>query len=498
MKSMNRKKEENRIWRTVFVLLIFMVVLLAVAVFLFWMFSVSFKPEEGFQPLPDPPTDKLQWVFITRDGGELSEYAELLPDTLQLEEMAGMPVTITVCSADKFLNLVAAGKTSDVVTRCYIGPKLKRFETSGMAENLQWLLNRELPDFQLSNEFLDWCGNTKGDVYAYPHTSFTLTMGTSAKAGVVMLANKRLLETHDISKDCFSSKEDTVQALISIRKAEPGIAPCYFDLSTLQQMFGARSLDQQGCWQDKFFQEETLEALEWMNYLYKERLLDQDVFTMTQSYLLSQLREEKVFLAATSTLYPILQALPENDPIWEAYEIVGPISPDSGKPFQFRPNYDEQYASTVFMTNSDFPKAQVRLLLCFCHQTAEFTPQQELAASAGGFTDFPECCGFASGSVGGVYEEYAEATIPYEILFAHYADTRLSNIFESVENYRQSQVVRMIVSTPQSEVEQIYQETLLEMENRDNSMLIQWKQNKYQQARELADAYGTQTGQKKR
>ena len=55
----------------------------------------------------------------------------------------------------------------------------------------------------------------------------------------------------------------------------------------------------------------------------------------------------------------------------------------------------------------------------------------------------------------------------------------------------------MIVSTPQNEVETIYRETLLEMENRDNSMLIHWKQNKYQQARKLADTYGIQTGQKK-
>ena len=72
-------------------------------------------------------------------------------------------------------------------------------------------------------------------------------------------------------------------------------------------------------------------------------------------------------------------------------------------------------------------------------------------------------------------------------MFAHYADTRLANTFESVEGYRQAQVVRIVVSTPQNEVEQIYRETLLEMKSRGHELMAQWKRNKYRQAKRLAD-----------
>lgn len=462
--------------------------LLAVFVLLLWILAHAVEDSPGFQALPESPEARLQWALVTRAGGELSEYGCLLPEPRRLEELAGMPVEVTVCTADKFMNLIAANVPMDVVTRCYADPKLKRFETSGKTKTLQQLLNQELPGFQLPREFRDWCGNTKGDVYAYPHTSAIGRLCETPRAGVVMLANRKLLESYAISSSCFSRKEETLDALKAIRKAEPEVVPSYIDLITLQQMFGARNLDQEGVWQDAFFQEETLEALAYMNRLYSERLLSRDVFTMTQSYLLSQLREEKVFLAATGPLYSLLQALPEDDPIWESYEIVGPMAPDSGKEFQFRQNYDEQYASTIFLTGSAFPKVQARLLLCFYGQNMEFTSEQLQAVEAAGLGEALKAVPDPLQAPGGVYEQYAQPEFPYEILFAHYADTRLANIFESVESYRKLQEVRIVTSTPEKEVEQIYRETLLEIEKRDGKLLVQWKQNKYRQASLLANA----------
>lgn len=454
---------------------------------LLWAATRTVEDSPGFEVLPTPPAAKLQWAFITRDGGELPEYGCLLPDPRRLEELAGTPVEATVCTADKFMNLIAADVPVDVATQCYADPKLKRFETSGKTENLQQLLDWELPGFRLSQEFMDWCGNTKGDVYAYPHTSAVGRASETPGAGVVMLANRKLLEAYALPSGSFCGKEETVSALKAIRKAEPEVIPSYIDLISLQQMFGARALDQEGVWQDVFFQEETLEALGYMNRLYGERLLSQDVFTMTQSYLLAQLREEKVFLAATGSLYSLLQALPEDDPIWDRYEIVGPLAPASGKEFQFRQNYGEQYSSTIFLAGSAFAKVQARLLLWFYGQNMAFTEEQRQAAEAGGLGEVLEAAPRAPSAPGGVYEQYAQPSLPYEILFAHYADTRLANTFESVEGYRQAQVVRIVVSTPQNEVEQIYRETLLEMKSRGHELMAQWKRNKYRQAKRLAD-----------
>lgn len=138
--------------------------LLIPGVFALLFGALAGTEEPAFQALTAPPLPKLQWAFITRGGGELSEYDCLLPTPRRLEELAGVPVEATVCTADKFMNLIAADAGLDIATQCYADPKLKRFEMK--MEDLQDLLDRELPGFQLPQRFRDWCGNTKGNVYA--------------------------------------------------------------------------------------------------------------------------------------------------------------------------------------------------------------------------------------------------------------------------------------------------------------------------------------------
>ena len=126
------------------------------------------EDDASLQALPSPPAPKLQWALITREGGELPEYGRLLPDTSRLEELAGMPAEVSVCTPDKFMNLAAAGVPMDVATRCYADLKLKRFETSGKAEDLQALLDKTVPGFRLPQEFRDWCGNTNSSCRTAP------------------------------------------------------------------------------------------------------------------------------------------------------------------------------------------------------------------------------------------------------------------------------------------------------------------------------------------
>ena len=60
----------------------------------------------------------------------------------------------------------------------------------------------------------------------------------------------------------------------------------------------------------------------------------------------------------------------------------------------------------------------------------------------------------------------------YEILFSHYADTRLATIYDRTENYRSAQIIKMVLSSSPEEVKRIYSETLQEMKNGDYEL---WK-----------------------
>ena len=86
------------------------------------------------------------------------------------------------------------------------------------------------------------------------------------------------------------------------------------------------------------------------------------------------------------------------------------------------------------------------------------------------------------------FHTFAVPTIPYEILFSHYADTRLATIYDRTENYRSAQIIKMVLSSSPEEVKRIYSETLQEMKNGDYELLENWKENRYQKAKELASS----------
>lgn len=466
--------------------------ILALLLCLLLVFSLFFasRYDSGstttFELLDNDGEEKLTWYFVTKSGSTFEEDLSLLPSEEALEELAGVPVQREVCTADKFLNLAAASSPVDVLTSCYMDPKLKRFETSGKIWNLERLAENNFPGFRFPESFIEWCGNTKNDVYAYPHTKTVTEEDKTPTSGVAMLVQKEKREEYFSASSTFGTKGAVVDALKVIRKNEPNMVPCYLDLPSLQQMFGARMENEDGTWQEKFFEPETLEGLEYLNKLYRERMLPQELFTLTEGALLSQLREGKVFLVSTDALYSILQCLPEDDPVWQNYEPAGPIRSDSGKIFQFRRNYDEQYASTMFFLDSPYESVQARLMIRFYARNMKFTPIQQEALAQSGLSQWvkhlpkpePEEDSFHT---------FAVPTIPYEILFSHYADTRLATIYDRTENYQSAQIIKMVLSNSPEEVKRIYSETLQEMQNGDYELLENWKENRYQKAEELAE-----------
>lgn len=90
--------------------------------------------------------------------------------------------------------MTASGISADVVTCWYTDANFKRLETTGTTWALQDLLNKEIPGFTLPENFIRWCGNFQGDVYAYPHTGTILSEDTSTKSAAAMIGRKDILE----------------------------------------------------------------------------------------------------------------------------------------------------------------------------------------------------------------------------------------------------------------------------------------------------------------
>ena len=63
-------------------------------------------------------------------------YQALFPTQEECAQLAGMPVELTFCTMEKFLNMNTAGLPVDLVTCCYTDSSFKRLETGGGSSGL--------------------------------------------------------------------------------------------------------------------------------------------------------------------------------------------------------------------------------------------------------------------------------------------------------------------------------------------------------------------------
>lgn len=226
--------------------------LIAVFFLIFCIRSPSTPSPSPFQTTSSEKETALKWIFITPYGETDSSYANLFLSQEDCTELAGTPVELSFCTIEKYLNMTASGISADVVTCWYTDSNFKRLETTGTTWALQDLLNKEIPGFTLPENFIRWCGNFQGDVYAYPHTGTILSEDTSTKSAAAMIGRKDILEKIHWDSQQPLSKAYCLEQLKAVRKAYPELISCYVELPSLQQMFGVTA-DTGTAWEDPFF-----------------------------------------------------------------------------------------------------------------------------------------------------------------------------------------------------------------------------------------------------
>ena len=423
--------------------------LIAVCFLIFCIRSPSASSPSPFQTTSSEKETALKWIFITPYGETDSSYAELFLSQEDCTELAGTPVELSFCTIEKYLNMTASGISADVVTCWYTDANFKRLETTGTTWALQDLLNKEIPGFTLPENFIRWCGNFQGDVYAYPHTGTILSEDASIKSAAAMIGRKDILEEIHWDSQQPLSKAYCLEQLKAVRKAYPELIPCYVELPSLQQMFGVTA-DTGNVWEDPFFHPGTLESLEFMNTLFHERLLSRDVFTLSQESLLRQLQNGEIFLAASPSLGKLLSLLPE------------------------------QYVSTLFVKSSTQSQFQARLLAAFYLQNMEPSPEQKNALERSGLGDLLKNAEPMKSI--GIDSQYTVPITHYEILFSLYSNTRLATADERKQKFLENQIVNLVEDCSADEIAPTYARLVSELQRGDYKLLDTWKKQQYQKA----------------
>ena len=429
--------------------------LIAVCFLIFCIRSPSTSSPSPFQTTSSEKETALKWIFITPYGETDSSYAELFLSQEDCTELAGTPVELSFCTIEKYLNMTASGISADVVTCWYTDSNFKRLETTGTTWALQDLLNKEIPGFTLPENFIRWCGNFQGDVYAYPHTGTILSEDTSTKSAAAMIGRKDILEEIHWDSQQPLSKAYCLEQLKAVRKAYPELIPCYVELPSLQQMFGVTA-DTGTAWEDPFFHPGTLESL------------------------LRQLQNGEIFLAASPSLGKLLSQLPESHPIWEQYEILSPILSDSGREPALSNNFEEQYVSTLFVKSSTQSQFQARLLAAFYLQNMEPSPEQKNALERSGLGDLLKNAEPMKSI--GIDSQYTVPITHYEILFSLYSNTRLATADERKQKFLENQIVNLVEDCSADEIAPTYARLVSELQRGDYKLLDTWKKQQYQKA----------------
>lgn len=453
--------------------------LIAICFLIVCIRSPSTSSPSPFQTTSSEKETALKWIFITPYGETDSSYAELFLSQEDCTELAGTPVELSFCTIEKYLNMTASGISADVVTCWYTDSNFKRLETTGTTWSLQDLLNKEIPGFTLPENFIRWCGNFQGDVYAYPHTGTILSEDTSPKSAAAMIGRKDILEKIHWDSQQPLSKAYCLEQLKAVRKAYPELIPCYVELPSLQQMFGVTA-DTGTAWEDPFFHPGTLESLEFMNTLFRERLLSRDVFTLSQESLLRQLQNGEIFLAASPSLGKLLSLLPESHPIWEQYEILSPILSDSGREPALSNNFEEQYVSTLFVKSSTQSQFQARLLAAFYLQNRkqDFVVNDRNSVLAVNADRFHRLC---------ILEQISKPGALQSILLfgrrlSLYSNTRLATADERKQKFLENQIVNLVEDCSADEIAPTYARLVSELQRGDYKLLDTWKKQQYQKA----------------
>lgn len=464
--------------RTVLMLVLILVTFFMLIGLLILILQQMLQNKVEFENINKNAKQNMEWAVVVENGNLDQDKMQLsFKDTL--EKLTGTSINYSFYIADKFLNMVASDAEIDLVTSTYTESQMKRFEISDKVFSVEDIIAEYLPGFYLPEEFYRYF-DINGHIYSYPHIDFSDPQIVSS---FVMLAKKDLLEKYHLSPKDFSSKENTIEILKQIRKNEK-VVPCLVDLISLQQMFGASIEDENGNWQDPFETEETLEALLFMNKLYRERFLSKDIFSSTHQQILEKMENGSVFLVSIDRLGESFALWKNQEKILNQYVAVGPLNPDGGKDIRFTNNFNGQFASTYFLNNSDYADIFPKIFLWFYSNNWDFTDEQTEVLRQLGLdkeiqsfekADFT----FSSDSPFCAYQELTDQGAPYQMQFSTIADSKLELMINSVNSYRSIQVSKMVMSDSPEQLYKLYQEAILYKGTLDFSLAEQWYQYKY-------------------
>ncbi len=314
---------------------------------------------------------ELEW-FVAYDWAAMN----FDPDNNQFDqyvyENTGVKIKFSIGSQEKLNMLIATDSLPDIVTYDAVSSERLALENGGRLWPLDELVEKYAPDMQTPQGMIDWYRNKKDNKW-YVLVGYFYDLKEAYERGGYIeshnmnFARKDILEQLGIDPDSMTTKEGFLNALRKVKEANvqyegqtviPYVAD---DAECLAEQFGLDREDSNGNLLNIKRQPEYLEAILFLNQIYREGLTTDEIFTMDNTLRKQMVTSGSVF-AGTRVNY-----LNGKDTLY--YENpnalmmgVGHIGGDGGKEAIVSPSPTAGWAATMITKNCKNPARAVSLL----------------------------------------------------------------------------------------------------------------------------------------
>ena len=243
--------------------------------------------------------------------------------------------------------LVASGNLPDVMVMDSVtNPTRASLEKNGLLWDFDTLIQKYAPDLQIPQSMKNWY-DQEGKLYGYPSNYFApedfekYPDVAKLEYHNKFIVRKDICDSLGIELSSFSTQDGFINALLKVKNASivhngTKLQTNYFhvtpDPRRLTPLFGLEVEDSSGNYQDPRFQGKYLEALQFINRMYREGLIPEDAWTASADSIKSKLAQGAVFSLFDTTTSGDVYSLQKVVPEATFVPVMPPASKSGGEP----------------------------------------------------------------------------------------------------------------------------------------------------------------------
>ena len=246
-------------------------------------------PEGPWTAHKDTPVT-IEWFFAMEDFGTRFDpennlaHAQILADT-------GVSLSISSGNEEKLNMLIATDTLPDLVSMGSNASQRVMLENAGMLAPLEPLIEEYVPDINIPHSMFDWYRNENtGECYAIAGAFYSDERCNPEFGGMFVTHNKNIVRADILSQigmtvEDLQTKEGFLAALRAVKENDityngQSVMPLgAYDLEMIATQFGWKPEAEDGSLVSLWRDEKYLEALLFLNTIYSEGLMGDEVFT---------------------------------------------------------------------------------------------------------------------------------------------------------------------------------------------------------------------------